>query len=652
MATKVPFLTKAFSAYQHRERPAPGLELTQVGPGTPCGEYVRRYWHPIITSEAVQDLPQRLHILGEDLVVFRDQGGAMGLLERTAPNRPTATCWAVPIDDTHTMQIGFNRAPEGREVRRGAGFGQDGKRPYEERQRVPGDYDAQVSIHGGTAVHDLEHLASTDRGITVLRNMIRRGIHAVQSIKKLAEVGEWLTADHQGRGGGDRPIWDCAQQGRVGYSAMGGKPVTNVVTGNGHSFRHTSKVPAELQLWLAQTTASGMIPWFVWLGSKPEDIRWQDTGRKFYQWIARHEAHFANRKPVASLGVVYSQRLNHLYQAPSATPGGYGAVASKRPPAPGDPSDFLQGMYYALLEGRFVFDFIHEDDLTPASLGKYTAVVLPNIALLSDEQCRSLRSYTQSGGSLLATFETGLYNESGQPRKEFGLADVFGIQRSGDRAGAYFYGAIERPHDLLQGFTDTKWLPGGEWRVPLQPVSDPVLTVVPPYPRGIPEMVYAQARAEMSYPGARSKEPAVVLREKGQSRLVYFPGDVDRSAWRSGNSDLSLLLQNAIRWLTRNQSPVTVQGEGMAEVFAWETEPGYAIHILNYNNPNMTRPWIRKSYALGPQRVRVELPAGVKVSRVELLAAETKPAFTLNGRVLEFTVPRVDDYEIAALYRA
>jgi hypothetical protein len=38
-----------------------------------------------------------------------------------------------------------------------------------------------VSIHGGTALHDLEHLASTDRGITMLRNMIRRGIRAVQN---------------------------------------------------------------------------------------------------------------------------------------------------------------------------------------------------------------------------------------------------------------------------------------------------------------------------------------------------------------------------------------------------------------------------------------------------------------------------------------
>jgi hypothetical protein len=49
-----------------------------------------------------------------------------------------------------------------------------------ERQRIPGDYDAQVSIHGGIARHDLEHLTSTDRGVIMLRNMIRHGIRAVQ----------------------------------------------------------------------------------------------------------------------------------------------------------------------------------------------------------------------------------------------------------------------------------------------------------------------------------------------------------------------------------------------------------------------------------------------------------------------------------------
>jgi len=100
---------------------------------------------------------------------------------RTTINRPAATTWAVPLDDTHTMQIGFRRAPEGREMRPGNGFGQDGNRSYEERQRVPGDYDAQISIHDGIARHALEHLAATDRGVIMMRNMIRQGIRAVQA---------------------------------------------------------------------------------------------------------------------------------------------------------------------------------------------------------------------------------------------------------------------------------------------------------------------------------------------------------------------------------------------------------------------------------------------------------------------------------------
>ena len=97
---------------------------------------------------------------------------------RNTLNRPQATTWAVPLDDTQTMQIGYYRAPLGKDPARGTVFGQDGNRPYEERQRVPGDWDAQVSIHDGMACHGLEHLASTDRGI-IMRNMLRRGIRAV-----------------------------------------------------------------------------------------------------------------------------------------------------------------------------------------------------------------------------------------------------------------------------------------------------------------------------------------------------------------------------------------------------------------------------------------------------------------------------------------
>ena len=54
-----------------------------------------------------------------------------------------------------------------------------GRRPLEDRQRQPGDYDAQVRQRP-IEVHELEHLAATDKGIIMLRNMVRRGIRAAQ----------------------------------------------------------------------------------------------------------------------------------------------------------------------------------------------------------------------------------------------------------------------------------------------------------------------------------------------------------------------------------------------------------------------------------------------------------------------------------------
>ena len=59
--------------------PKEDAELTHVGPGTPGGELLRRYWHPVCLSAELGDLPKRVRILGEDLVAFRDGKGRPGL---------------------------------------------------------------------------------------------------------------------------------------------------------------------------------------------------------------------------------------------------------------------------------------------------------------------------------------------------------------------------------------------------------------------------------------------------------------------------------------------------------------------------------------------------------------------------------------------
>ena len=77
------------SAYG-RELPTEDVDLTHVDPGTPMGEMMRRYWQPLCLSEQVGDLPKKVRILCEDLVVFRDSDGRVGCLDLHCAHRGTS----------------------------------------------------------------------------------------------------------------------------------------------------------------------------------------------------------------------------------------------------------------------------------------------------------------------------------------------------------------------------------------------------------------------------------------------------------------------------------------------------------------------------------------------------------------------------------
>jgi hypothetical protein len=245
----------------------------------------------------------------------------------------------------------------------------------------------------------------------------------------------------------------------------------------------------------------------------------------------------------------------------------------------------------------------------------------------------------------MASFETSLYGDNNQRRADFGIAELFGIHATGERCtriGSGFMGGIEHEHPILSGFTDTDWLPGAQWLQPIAPVADSVMTVIPPFVNYPPELAYP--------PVARTGIADLLVREIGSSRLVYFAGDIERTALQSGNTDLINLLQNAIRWTSRGAAPVRITGKGLIESFAWETRAGFALHILNYTNPAAFKGYIREFYPIGEQNVSFSIPNGRTVSQVQLLRAEKPIPFRhSNGRV-EFTIPRVTDYEVAAIH--
>ena len=62
-------------------------DIPRVGPGTPAGEWFRRYWIVIGTTRDLHDIPQAVKVLGEELVLFRDQPGQLGLVGMHCPHR-------------------------------------------------------------------------------------------------------------------------------------------------------------------------------------------------------------------------------------------------------------------------------------------------------------------------------------------------------------------------------------------------------------------------------------------------------------------------------------------------------------------------------------------------------------------------------------
>jgi len=458
------------------------------------------------------------------------------------------------------------------------------------------------------------------------------------NLDRLGKIAAWFQADNQGRTYDNPAVWGCSLQGRVCSAVMDGKFAANVTAAYSTGivrWRNASKNPAEAKMWLNQTLASGMALYYHFIGSEcglGEDRRWQKVGADYFQWAAKHDSHLTPRRSIANLGVLMGQNTQLFYQGPAA--------AHSRDHM----RETIHGIYETLLSGRFAFDFVHEDRLQPERLSKYRALLLPNVAMLSDRQCQQIRDYVHSGGSIMASFETSLYDEDLKPRVDPGLADLFGISKAGDVIGTNgnaYYGRIERDHPILAGFANTNWLPGTQNRVPLKPIQNPVLTVVPGFVQYPPELAYP--------PIPHTDEPAVVLHEIGSSRIAYFPGDIERTIWLTGHGDLARLLHNTIRWIMQDESTVHVEGDGLLEMFAWETMPGYAIHMINYTNPNAHHGWMNSVYPLGRQAVSMKLPVGVKVRSVELLRAESNVPFRVDGDVLRFTIPQVEDYEVAAI---
>lgn len=88
----------AYNGYHRTSASSEDAELTHVGPGTPCGEYFRRHWLPVAMTEQVGELPILVKVLGEELVLFRDLSGHLGLLHKHCSHRRASLEYGIPTE--------------------------------------------------------------------------------------------------------------------------------------------------------------------------------------------------------------------------------------------------------------------------------------------------------------------------------------------------------------------------------------------------------------------------------------------------------------------------------------------------------------------------------------------------------------------------
>lgn len=88
--------TGALDAGTGYGRPAPSSqrELVEVGPRTPMGELLRRYWHPVAQTSDATSTPKRVRVLGEDLILFRDGAQRAGLVAERCAHRGSSLYYA------------------------------------------------------------------------------------------------------------------------------------------------------------------------------------------------------------------------------------------------------------------------------------------------------------------------------------------------------------------------------------------------------------------------------------------------------------------------------------------------------------------------------------------------------------------------------
>jgi hypothetical protein len=456
-------------------------------------------------------------------------------------------------------------------------------------------------------------------------------------MKTVGALAPILFADRQARRGLMAP-WANGKNAKEYRSTMGNKPVGGIFSvGVEEPYRWKDSVQegAEIRLWALDGIANGLRPWFTKFSGTLYDRRWLPVIEDLYGWHYRNQRYLRQERSLARVGLVYSQQTAQLY-------GGERAQQKVE--------DHTLGYYQALIEARIPFEMVHDQLLDAEHTASLKVLILPNIAVLSERQCAQIREFAVRGG-VVATYETSLYDEHGERRRDFGLADLFGASFDGDidarMQNSYLRLETDartgQRHPILAGLEGAERIINGVSRVHTRSIGEAYapLTLIPSYPDLPMEEVFPRV--------PKTDIPELHVRQAGRGRVVYFPWDIDRTFWEVLSADHGKLLRNAVDWAANEARPVTVTGPGVLDVTMWRQQDSMTVHLVNLTNPMMMKGPLREFIPTPPQKVAIRLPEGSRARKVQLLVSGQNPQVAVSNGVVSLTIATIVDHEVVAI---
>ncbi len=263
------------------------------------------------------------------------------------------------------------------------------------------------------------------------------------------------------------------------------------------------------------------------------------------------------------------------------------------------------GMFRASVEEHLPVTVIADWNLNPTDLARYKVLILPNTACLSDNQARVVADWVRQGGGLVATVDTSLCDEMGEPRKDFALADVFGVHYKGiptgeggktDALDANFVKGLDASYwEKRKNIYDFQMGKHPDaCRSPFEGVSRRWFRRVQRAGGGGGRCWSGYGRGRIVRGAGQSRErfPAIVARTYGKGRVAYMAAGFDAAYYLYSYPYQRLLMADAIRWAAQTPFGIHIDAPMCvhATYFRKQTKntPGERLIVHLYNDLNST----------------------------------------------------------------